>query len=216
MAPSKFRAFMKSPSFLPILCAACLLLSASAYAEKADRNLPINIEADSLRYDDLKQITIFTGNVVMTKGTLIIRGAQIEVRQDPQGYQFGVVTSAPGMQAFFRQKREGVDESIEGEGEVIEFDGRNDLVKLLKNAQLRRYHGRALSDEVSGAEIRYNNTTDVFSVAGSLAAKGVKHGRVRAMLTPRAEPAAGTSGSTETPQPGAKLRSTMTLGGDKP
>jgi lipopolysaccharide export system protein LptA len=109
-----------------------------------------------------------------------------------------------------------VDESLEGEGEVIEFDGRNDQVRLLKNAQLRRYHGRALSDEITGAEIRYNNTTDVFSVAGGLAAKGVKPGRVRAMLTPKNESTASPSGAAETPQPGARLRITTTLGGDKP
>jgi lipopolysaccharide export system protein LptA len=206
---------MKSPLFLQIACAICALLIFSVHAQKADRNLPINIEADSLRYDDLKQITVFTGNVLLTRGSLMIRGAQIEVRQDPQGYQFGVVTSAPGAAAYFRQKREGADESIEGEAELIEFDGRNDSVRLLKNAQLRRYHGRTLSDEVSGAEIRYNNTTDVFSVSGSLAAKGQRPGRVRAVLTPKTEPAAGATGPGETSPGGAQLRSTTTLGGDK-
>ena len=41
-----------------------------ARAEKADRNKPMNVEADALRYDDLKQISVFTGHVVVTKGTI--------------------------------------------------------------------------------------------------------------------------------------------------
>ena len=77
-----------------------------AQAEKADRTKPMNIEADAMRYDDLKQTSVFTGNVVVTKGTIIIRGARIDVRQDPEGYQYGVVTAAPGKLAYYRQKRD--------------------------------------------------------------------------------------------------------------
>lgn len=63
---SKFRAFMKIP-FLPLWCAVLLAGAAgAALAEKADRNKPMNIEADSLRYDDLKQVSVFSGRVVLT------------------------------------------------------------------------------------------------------------------------------------------------------
>ncbi len=60
-----------------------------AAAEKSDRDKPLNIEADSGRYDDLKQLGSFTGNVVVTKGSLTMRAAKIEVRQTPDGYQHG-------------------------------------------------------------------------------------------------------------------------------
>ena len=40
----------------------------------------MNVEADALRYDDLKQTSVFTGRVVLTKGTILIRGARIDVR----------------------------------------------------------------------------------------------------------------------------------------
>ena len=42
-----------------------------AAAESADRDKPMNAEADALRYDDLKQSSVFTGNVVITKGTIV-------------------------------------------------------------------------------------------------------------------------------------------------
>src|SRR3954454_24381530 len=105
-------------AFVPLGLALWLALSAiPAGAEKADRSKPMNVEADALRYDDLKQTTIFTGKVVVTKGSIVIRGARIDVRQDTEGYQYGVVTAESGKRAFFRQKREGLDEFMEGESE---------------------------------------------------------------------------------------------------
>ena len=159
-------------------------------AEKADRNKPMNIEADSLRYDDLKQVSVFSGRVVLTKGTIQIRGAQIEVRQDPDGFQFGVVTGTPQSLAFFRQKREGLDEFIEGEGETIEYDGKADTVKFIRKAHLRRLRGATLADEITGGVIVYENLTDMFTVDGnaSKAATGVvgaPAGRVRVVRIKR-------------------------------
>ncbi len=216
---SKIRAFMKNP-FAPWLLLSALTLAAPwANAEKADRNKPMNIEADALRYDDLAQLSVFTGNVVLTKGTILIRGAKVEVRQDPQGNQFGVVTAAPGKRAFFRQKREGVDEYMEGEGALIEYDGRTDTVKFTTQAQLRRYRGAELSDEFSAAVIVYNNTTDVFTLDGApgtgatsrTGQPGAPVGRVRAMLTPKSQ--AGPSAPVPVPVPGTPLRATPELGG---
>jgi len=206
---------MKNP-FAPWFWFAVLALAAPwAVAEKADRNKPMNVEADALRYDDLKQLSVFTGNVVLTKGTILIRGAKLEVRQDPQGNQFGLVTAEPGKRAFFRQKREGVDEYIEGEGELIDYDGRADTVKFITKAQLRRYQGTTLNDEFSAGAIVYNNATNVFTLEGAPGAgsasstgqPGAPAGRVRAMLTPKPQAAASS------PASGTPLRATPELGG---
>ena len=198
------------------LLGALALAAPWALAEKADRNKPMNVEADALRYDDLKQLSVFTGNVVLTKGTILIRGAKIEVRQDPQGYQYGLVTAEPGKRAFFRQKREGVDEFIEGEGEVIDYDGRLDTVKFVTKAQLRRYQGAILNDEFNAGVIVYNNATDVFTLDGapgtgsasSTGQPGAPGGRVRAMLTPKSEAGAPSAGTTlqASPQLGGASR----------
>jgi len=81
---------------------------------------------------------VFTGNVLVTKGTIIIRGARMDVRQDAEGYQYGVVTAAPGKRAYYKQKRNAPDEWIEGESEVIEYDSRADNVKFIGRAVMRR------------------------------------------------------------------------------
>jgi len=178
---------MKS-TYAPLLFSLALALSAgTALAERADRAKPMNVEADALRYDDLKQASVFTGKVVVTKGTIVIRGARVDVRQDPEGYQYGVVTAEPGKLAYYRQKREGVDEFIEGEGETIEYDGKADRVKFVKRAELRRYRGGTVADEMAGSLITYDNSTDVFTVDGGPAsATGpAAGGRVRAVLSPK-------------------------------
>ncbi len=158
-----------------------LVAAGAALAERADRNKPLNAEADRLRYDDARQTSVFTGNVVITKGSILIRGAQVEVRQDPQGNQFGLITGQPG---FFRQKREGVDEHIEGQAERIEYDSKTEMVRFTGQAVLRRYRGSQLNDETTGSVITYNGSNDTFGVDGGVRNAANPSGRVRAMLTP--------------------------------
>src|SRR5665647_2568832 len=183
-ASAEHRAFMKHSFLVVLLLLAFSGLGSTARAEKADRDKPMNVEADSLRYDDLKQTSVFTGRVVLTKGTILIRGARIDVRQDPDGYQYGVVTAEHGKLAFFRQKREGLDEYIEGEGETIEYDGKADRVKFIQHAEMRRYRGSTLADEIVGSLITYDNSNDTFAVDGGPASTA-PGGRVRAVLSPR-------------------------------
>jgi lipopolysaccharide export system protein LptA len=196
-----------------------MLAGGMAHAEKADSAKPMNIEADALRHDDLKQISVFTGNVVVTKGTIILRGAQLEVRQDAQGYQFGVMTAEPGKRAFFRQKRDTApgapDEFVEGEGEVIDYDGRADIVKFIRRAELRRYMGGTLADQLNGDLIVYNNLTGIFTVDGNPANASAANpgGRVRAILAPRNAASAPAAPAAAASAP--SLRSSTVLGGER-
>ena len=212
---SKIRAFMKNQLFLAFFVAALSLTP--AWAENADRDKPMNAEADALRYDDLKQTSVFTGNVVITKGSTIIRGAQVDVKQDPEGYQQAVVIAAPGKLAYYRKKREGRDEFIEGEALRIEYDSRPDLVKFIGNAVLRRYNGAVLADETTGSQINYDNKTDVFTVDGGAQNRSATNpsGRVRALLSPRVAASAAGGPPPAPLAPPAVLRSSPALGVDK-
>lgn len=208
------------------LCLLVLAAASAAQAEKADRTKPMNIESDAMRYDDLKQTSVFTGAVVVTKGTIIIRGARIDVRQDPEGYQYGVVTAAPGKLAYYKQRRDapGGDEWIEGESDRIEYDSRADNVKFIGHAVMRRLFGAKVNDESSGPLIVYDQSNDTFTVSGSTlppdtaVAAGQQGSRVRAVLTPRAATPGAPGSKTPapaTPAPGTGLRSTTTLGGEQ-
>ncbi len=203
---------MKQACTAVFLSFALAIAAGPALAEKADKGKPMNVEADALRYDDLKQASVFTGRVVITKGTIVIRGARVDVRQDPEGYQYGVVTAEPGKLAFYRQKREGVDEFIEGEGEAIEYDGKADRVKFIKHAELRRLRGGTVTDEMVGNLITYDNSNDVFTVDGGPASPAAG-GRIRAVLSPRPGASAPASAASQPAQPGVRLRPSTTLEG---
>ncbi|MBY0440051.1 MAG: lipopolysaccharide transport periplasmic protein LptA [Burkholderiales bacterium] len=154
-----------------------------ALAEKGDRDKPINIEADRVQVDDVKQESIFTGNVQITQGTLVIRGERVIVRQDKQGFNYGIAFGGPKAQAYFRQKRDGVDEFVEGWADRLEYDGRKEIVQFFTRARLLRG-----ADEVRGDFMVYEMQTEVFRVVGggkSAATGNNPEGRVRAVIQPK-------------------------------
>ena len=91
----------------------------------------------------LKQVVVFTGNVVITKGTLTIKADRVEVREGADGYRTAVAIGG-NSQASFSQKRDGVDETIEGIADRLEYDERGDVVRFIDDATVRRMrrHGR--------------------------------------------------------------------------
>ena len=161
-----------------------MLLPFGVYAEKADRDKPVNIESDRVTVDDAKQLTLFEGNVMLTQGTMVIRGDRLEVQQDREGFKHGKVW---GKQAYFRQKRDGSNELIEGWGERIEYDSRADKVQIFTRAALKKGN-----DDVSGDYISYDANTEFFQVIGGgtkAATANNPDGRVRTVIQPKAKAA---------------------------
>ena len=179
---------MKIRHAIGLFASGMSLLVAPAWAEKADRDKPLLIEADAMRHDENKLLTHFTGQVVAYKGTMVLRGARMEVQQDKNGQQVAQIWAAPNERAFFRQKREGVDEFTEGEGEMVIFDSQADVVTLVQRAELRILRGKVLADQITGEKIVFNNATEVMTVdrpAPGAKATDPRDQRVRAVLTPR-------------------------------
>lgn len=186
-----------------LLAAAVAGLSMAVQAERADRNAPMHVEADALRYDSARQTSVFTGRVLITKGSIVMRAQQVEVRQNAQGDQFGIALGDGAQRALYRHKRDGVDEYIEGEADRIEYDGQADQVTLRGRAELRRYRGTVLYDRVSGAVVVYDNRSETFSVDGDQAQATADNpsGRVRALLAPRAADAPAREPAPDTRPP---------------
>lgn len=168
-------------TFLTLVLAALALMTGygPARAEQADRDKPTLIDSDRLDHDDQRQITVFTGNVVLTKGTLVMRGNRMEMWQDAAGNTFGTLTGEP---ARFRQKRDGLNEFMEGEGLRLDYNGREELVTLSGNAIMRRLAGDLLKDQVSGDRLSYNNLSEKYLVES-----GEGQGRSRMFLMPRTD-----------------------------
>ena len=157
-------------------------LPATSRAEKADKDKPTQIEANRMSSDDARRMSIFEGNVVLTKGTIRITADRIVVRQDVDGFQISTATGTP---ARFRQKREGKDEWIEGEGLRIEIDDKAEKVELRERAVLLRD-----KDEVRGDVIDVDTRSEFFTVTSGKSAVTASNpqGRVRAVIQPKAKP----------------------------
>jgi lipopolysaccharide export system protein LptA len=189
---------------LCLLCAAGF--QSQARAEKADREKPVQIEADKMLADDSKKESVFEGNVVVTQGTLQIKGDRVIVRQDAEGFQYGIAYGKP---AVFRQKRDGVDEYIEGFAERLEYDGKKDFLQMFSSARLTKG-----TDEVRGDYISYNAKNEFFQVVGGgkpAATAGNPDGRVRAVIIPKPRPAPGTEKNPSPAPSGTTLKPSSAL-----
>lgn len=191
---------MKKPNASLRLVFAFLLLATtgSSFAELADRDKPVNLVADNVTIDDAKQVSIYLGNVVLTQGTLVIRADKLVVKQDAQGFQNG---TAYGNPASFRQKREGLDEYIEGYASRIEYDGNTDKLQLFTNARMKRN-----DDEVRGSYIAYDGKTEFFEVVGGPKDAAAGSGRVHAVIQPKKKPAGSQPAAPAVPlQPSGSI-----------
>jgi lipopolysaccharide export system protein LptA len=205
-----------------LILAWATLLSAgaapTARAEKADRFKPLNVEADLPgKIDLLNQFVVFNGNVVVTKGTMVIRAARIEVRELPDGYHSAVAYGSPGQHATFRQRRDAPDEYIAGDAERLEYDGKSDVIRFVNNASVKRLRGSETSDEISGNLVTYDSGTEVFNVSGGATPTAANPGgRVRAVLMPKEGSAAAAEAAraaSAVPAPGLRTAPSLGEGG---
>jgi len=176
------------PARFSLLLAFCLLPLA-IHAEPADRDQPVHLEAGRVTVDDIKRIHVFEGNVVLRRGSLLIRSAKLVVTQDEEGFQKGVATGGENGLARFRQKRQGRDEYVYGEAERIEYDARTEQAEFFVRAFVQ-----SGNDEVRGNYIHYDAISEQYLVTAAPGAKAADN-RVRAVIQPRnaredAQPAA--------------------------
>lgn len=159
------------------------------------------VEADKDGVMDLqRQVLVYSGNVVISQGSMILRAERVEMRTLPDGYRTASALGAAGKPAQWRQRRDGVDESVEGSADRIEFDGRADTLRFVGNGAVRRLRGGSVADEITGANILWDNTSEVFKVEGGATSPTNPTGRVRAVLSPKAEaPASAATPTATTP-----------------
>ena len=134
------------------IAALCLLASGVA-AEKGDREKPLQIEANRMSADDARRVTVFEGNVVVTRGTLNIRADRIVVRQDAEGNQFATATGNP---VRFKQRQDAKPPAkegvwLDGEAKRIEMDDRSGKMELFEAARVNRGGSNQLN---TGRDVR--------------------------------------------------------------
>ncbi|MCL2589885.1 MAG: lipopolysaccharide transport periplasmic protein LptA [Betaproteobacteria bacterium] len=139
--------------------AVLLSVSVSAHAQSPDRSQPVNIDADKVTVDDRNKVHVFEGSVVLTQGTLMLKGDKIVVTQDTAGFHNGVATAGSGRLVTFRQKRMSDGAWVDGEAERIEYSSQNERAKLFNRAQIQ-----SAGNIVRGQYIEYDAATENYLV----------------------------------------------------
>ncbi|RJX31740.1 MAG: lipopolysaccharide transport periplasmic protein LptA [Oxalobacter sp.] len=169
------------------IVALCLISTGSAWGEQADSAQPTKITSNQMKYDDVNQVNTFIGNVRLTRGTLIMRGEKMIMRQDPAGNQHGTLYGRGEELATFRQKRDGGPNLwVEGYAERMEYDSNTEVSKLFYRAKLIRLDGKKIIDEVNGNFISYDSKTETYTVSNVVEGDPKTKGeRIKIILPPR-------------------------------
>ena len=146
-------------------------------AESGDREKEIVVGADRLTADDANRTSTFDGNVVVTQGTMRMTAGKVVVKEDPQRHKFYVASGSP---VTFRQKRDKVEEWVEGYAQRAEFDDRDDVLKLYGGARVK-----SNQNEITGDFISYDMKREVAEVSGAPPGKTAPaNSRVKVIIMP--------------------------------
>ena len=181
---------------------AALLISAvftqSLSALEADRQQPIEIQADRAELDEKQGQAHYQGNVVLTQGSLTIRSDSLVIKATPEG-QIQQVT-AVGKPAEFTQTPEQGKPPVVAKATTIDYFVAEEKMDLIENATVVQN-----DNFFQGSKIQY----DIRNQRMQATSNGVKgHGdRVKMILPPSStagETPSGDAPSGYAPKGGSK------------
>lgn len=157
-----------------------------AYAEKADQDKPLILEAEKVSVNDVKQVYDINGQVLLVKGSIIVTGEDGHIAVDPQGYEFVDMIGTPEAVASFRQRREGLaEEFMQGKGAQVTYDAKTEYLTITGDASLKRLLNMQMLDQLKGWRIEYDDVKQYYRVIPPKDAKPEDLPLARAILSPR-------------------------------
>ena len=148
----------KQIRFLTIIALAFHLNS--AFALSTDKQQDIEIEADSAEMDDIKGITIYRGDVVVTQGSIKMTGHTMTVYFDDNDDMELVIMQ--GTPATYRQLPDNSEIYDEAEALQMEYYALKDYVILIDEALVTQEGLR-----FSGSRIEYDTVLSQVKAKGS-------------------------------------------------
>ncbi|AXI02674.1 lipopolysaccharide transport periplasmic protein LptA [Aquirhabdus parva] len=152
---------------------ASFLISQYVYALESDHDQPVHLEADRAVYNQQTGVTVYTGNVVITQGTIRLQADSVIANLD-QNKSIKDVT-ATGKPAKFQQKINPDKGIVYGEGDQVFYDAKSSQVTLTGNAKLNQD-----GSSFVGNTLRYGMTQ------GDIEGNGNAQQRVQMVIPPSA------------------------------
>lgn len=154
-----------------------LLLGAIApvQALESDSRQPIFIEADSATYDDNTGISVYTGKVIITQGSMLLNSDKLVVyTEERRPYKF-VATGKP---VTFKQTPKPGAEDVHGSSLTAEYYNDRELLVMIEQAVV--WQGK---DTYKSERIEYDRKHSIVK-AGQASSNGK---RVHITLHPKEE-----------------------------
>lgn len=145
----------------------CLLLlsvlAQHSFALSTDKDQDIEIQADSAVLDEENNISIYTGNVIVTQGSIYMTGDKMTVHNtDDDELEVLIMEGNPATHRQLPDNSEIYDES---RAQIMEYYELKNLIYLIKDAWSKQGDG-----EISGDRIEYDtvlNKAKAWSEPGS-------------------------------------------------
>jgi lipopolysaccharide export system protein LptA len=121
-------------SALHLLIMALSLLAGPqpALALESDEDQPLYLEADNADLDEMKAISVYTGNVFVQQGSLQIRADVVTIHHLENRQPEKII--ATGAPATYRQEVEGEQEEVQAEALRMEYLTEKDEITLIEQA----------------------------------------------------------------------------------
>jgi lipopolysaccharide export system protein LptA len=184
-----------------LLFALAILGIGEAWALATDKDQPIEIEADYAELRKTERQTIYSGNVIVTQGSIRMWGDKLTVFYDENDELKDAILD--GKPAHFKQRPDGRDEDFEGEALRMEYHAQDERLHLINDAKLTQ--GKM---KFSGPLIVYDTKNSVLTGQGRAKttadgkAEGEKPagGRVRMIIPPKQNKDPAASGAQKPKQ----------------
>ena len=159
--------------FCPLLIGLLnLTMSLNVAAIEGDKDLPIEVEADTLEIRDDENISIYSGNVSLIQGSMQIRSDRLVIHFNDDNEL--VLMEMTGSPATFRQLNNDREEML-GQADKLNYHESESLLELSGNARFDNN-----GDTIEGSSIRINTENDTIEANGATPDE-----RVRVVIQPK-------------------------------
>ncbi len=155
----------KQPTLLSYFFAALLylpaanVLSADSQPENDESTLPVEVTADKLVSQEQKGESVYTGNVIITQGTTVIKGDKVTLHHPDRKLAKAIVIGQP---ATFKRFLPEEQKWVNGHADQITYDTEQKTVLLEGDA----YVNQEGQNSISGPKIYYDLTKKTLSAYG--------------------------------------------------
>lgn len=130
-----------------VLTSTLLAAGFPAFALTGDTEQPIHIESDQQSLDMQGNVVTFTGNVLVTQGTIKINADKVVVTR-PGGEKGKEVIDGYGNPATFYQMQDN-GKPVKGHASTMHYELQNDFVVLTGNAYLEQLDSNIKGDKIT-------------------------------------------------------------------